>query len=266
MPIIRGMRGESSHIDDMMVIRPDGTKTLLEIYGSPVLDHRNQIAASLVSFMDITGRRNAEEEIKKQLLEKETLLKEVHHRIKNNISSIECLLALQADASDNSDAKTALHEAISRIQSIRILYDKLLIENDYQNISIKHYAENLVDSIVEMFTENKNVIVEKRIIDFTISSKKVIPLGIIINELLTNVFKYAFKGKENGRVVIEIEKDEQRITLTIRDDGVGIETADNAVKPQGFGLTIVKMLTEQLNGTYTFENDNGTKSAVVFEL
>ncbi len=217
-------------------------------------------------FQDITGRKNAEEEIKRQLSEKENLLKEVHHRIKNNIASIEGLLRMQADSTENTEVKNALLDAISRVQSIRVLYEKLLLGKDYQEISVKSYIESLVDSLVLVLSDSRNVTIEKRLTDFTLNSNLVIPIGIIINELFTNIFKYAFKGKIDGLISITLDKTDDQVTLTIKDNGIGIDARFFKNKTPGFGLTIVKMLSEQLKGTYTIENDNGAKSVLKFKI
>ncbi len=215
---------------------------------------------------DIAKRTRAEKEINRQLSEKEILLREVHHRIKNNISQIEGLLSMQASSTDNAFAKSALQDAISRVDSIRMLYEKLLIGKEYREVSIKTYSESLIDSLVAVFPESQNIHIEKKIVDCTLSSKIAIPLGIILNELLTNIFKYAFKEKNKGRIVIEIEKTGNLVSLTIRDNGMGIEERNDKNKSPGFGLTLVKMLAEQLEGTFSIEKENGTKSELKFEL
>jgi len=124
----------------------------------------------------------------------------------------------------------------------------------------------LIDSLLGVFQESKNITIEKKITDFNMSSKKVIPVGIIINELLTNIFKYAFKGENNNRIFIELDTTDTNVILTIQDNGIGIDKRVFENKSPGFGLTIVKMLAEQLNGTYTIENHNGTKSVLKFEI
>ncbi len=220
----------------------------------------------LIVSRDITKRKQAEIEIKRQLSEKENLLKEVHHRIKNNIASIEGLLSMQADSTLNSEVKNALQDAISRVQSIRVLYENLLFGKDYQDVSAKSYIESLVDSLVAVFSESKNITIEKKIADFSINSKNIISVGIIINELLTNIFKYAFKGKTDNRILIKLDRIENVVTLTIHDNGIGIDERALENKTPGFGLTIVKMLSEQLKGTYTIENDNGTRSCLKFKV
>jgi len=215
---------------------------------------------------DITERKRAEEKIINLLGEKELILKEVHHRIKNNIASIEGFLSIQAASTDNAEVKAALQESRSRIQCIRVLYDKLLIGKDYRDIAIKNYIDSLIDSLVAVFPESKNVSFERNITDFNVSSKIAIPVGIIINELMTNIFKHAFKCKNGGHVIIELIKADNLVTLKIKDNGIGIDEGNDLNESTGFGLTLVKMLTGQLTGKYTMENDNGTMSILEFEI
>jgi len=219
-----------------------------------------------VEFRDITERKLAEKEIQKQLLEKETLLREVHHRVKNNIANIESFLTLQHDLIINPEAKTAIKEAISRIQSMRILYDKLLLSKNLQEISMKTYIEDIITSLQNIFADKNNVIIENSITEFNITSKSAITIGIIINELLTNVFKYAFKDHTDGKVHVSIEKKGKLVTVIIQDNGIGIDEQILKNKSTGFGMTIVKMLSEQLKGTFRMENKNGTRSVIQFEI
>ena len=223
---------------------------------------RIQYSAELIA--KLIEHKQAEVEIQKQLSEKETLLREVHHRIKNNIMNIEACLLLQEDSLDNQEAKIALQDAISRVQSMRILYDKLLIASDLSQISIKTYIEELVDSI-NSFSGKEFISMEKHISDFTINPRTAITVGIIINELLTNVYKYAFEKRATGAVAVSISNIKNAVTITIQDNGIGLNEATIKEKSSGLGLTLVKMLVQQLNGTHTTENANGTKHIIIFE-
>ena len=131
---------------------------------------------------------------------------------------------------------------------------------------MKEYLESLIESLVEIYKDRDGVTVDKDIVDFAFSAKKAVPVGIILNELLTNVFKYAFEGRAEGHVRIELEKNEEQVTLTVQDDGVGFDARVAANKSTGLGLTLAKMLAEQLDGTFTTESNNGTKSIVTFEV
>ncbi len=245
---------------------PDGTVVMLSINAAPIKDDDGAFNGMVATIEDVSEIQKYEDTIVKQLKEKETLLKEVHHRIKNNIASILGLLSMQAGATDNAEARSALQDAISRVHSIHVLYEKLLIGKDYQDVSVKSYIESLIASLVSVFPESKTITIEKKIADFHMNSKKLVSVGIIINELLTNIFKYAFTGKDNNRIFIEFTQTDTNAMLTIRDNGIGINEQITRNKTPGFGLMIVKMLAEQLEGTYTIENDNGTRSVLKFKL
>jgi len=252
------------HRFDWICINSEGIEFIVEVSLMPIKINGELMLHA--TWRDITERKRAEEEIHKQLSEKEILQKEIHHRIKNTIASIESLLLLQAESTDNAIVKTALQEAITRVQSSRVLYEKLLVEKELRNISIKSYIDGLIDSLIAVFPEAKNISIEKKITDFSISSNKAVSVGIIINELMTNIFKYAFKEKDKGNVIIELIKTENNGTLTITDNGIGIDERSDKNKLPGFGLTLVKMLSEQLQGTYTMENDNGLRNVLKFEI
>lgn len=218
------------------------------------------------SITDITRRRQAEEEIKRQLVEKETLLKEVHHRIRNNITAISGILSFQASSSGSAEVKNALTDSIARIKSMCVLYDKLLISDEYKELSAKTYIESLVDTITALFSEIIKITVDKRITDFNLSSKILFSLGIIINELFTNAMKYAFTGAESGHINIYLDKAENHVTLTVKDNGRGLPEGLEVNKSNGFGLRLVEMITQQLKGTYTIKSSGGTESILKFDI
>ena len=187
-------------------------------------------------------------------------------RVKNNIANIESLLSLQASSTTNAEVKAALQDALSRVQSMRVLYDRLLLSSALQEVSIKNHAEGLIDSLVTAFDPENDITIEKNIADFEIDAKKAFTIGIITNELLTNVFKHAFGDRQDGRVSVSIDKEEGNVTLITKDDGIGFDEKALKNESPGFGRIIVSMLVEQLGGTYSVSNDNGAKSVVRFGL
>jgi two-component sensor histidine kinase len=210
-------------------------------------------------------KKQAEGALKKQLAEKEILLREVHHRVKNNIATLMSLLNFQADTAESTEVRNGLLEAVARAESMQRLYEKLLISGEYQEVSMKDYLDDLVNSIVGIFLINPNISVETSITDFTLDAKRAGTLGIITNEILTNVLKYAFAGRKKGTISIKLDKAGPQIHLVIQDDGVGIDEQKLQAKTTGFGLTLVHMLAEELRGTFTLRNDHGTKNIVQFE-
>jgi two-component sensor histidine kinase len=226
-----------------------------------VIDDKNR---ALV--IEIGERKQAEEEIKRQLAEKEILLREVHHRIKNNIASIGGLISLRLRSITNPEAMAVLQDAISRINSMRILYDKLLLSEDYKDVSVKNYVENLIDSVIALFPNNAKVVLDKRIDDFHLDSRRLFLLGTIINELLTNIMKYAFVNGDSGLIKITLTNAEQLVTLAIQDNGIGLPAGFDSNESKGFGLMLVKMLSRQLAGNFSMKNHTGTLCKIEFNI
>lgn len=216
--------------------------------------------------IEITERKFAEEKIKKLFDEKELILREVNHRIKNNMNTIYGLLILKANTIENSDTKEILEDAASRVQSMMVLYDKLYKSPDVQKISIKNYLPALVDEIIMNFPNSKLVKVEKNIDDIVLHAKKMQPLGMIINELLTNIMKYAFTDRKNGIITVSASMKENIVYIMIQDNGNGIPESVDFKNSTGFGLQLVSMLTKDLKGTIRIERGNGTKIILEFQL
>ena len=215
---------------------------------------------------EIELRKEAEEKISIQLHEKETILKEVHHRIKNNFASIGSLLSLQAQSVTNPEAISTLMDAMGRINSMQVLYEKLLLTDDYQVTSVREYLDNLICDIISLFSEGLDITVERQIDDFRLDPKRLVPVGIIVNELLTNIMKYAFTGRASGLIEVVVKENSGNVNLTIQDNGNGLPDGFDVETQETFGLMLVKMLSEQLGGSFTIENDNGTRSTLEFYI
>lgn len=231
---------------------------------SPVFDAIDLIKWELDDLLK--ERKQAEDEIKRQLLEKETILKEVHHRIKNNFASIGSLLNLQAQSVTNPEAQSALQDAIGRVKSIQVLYEKLLLTDDYQVTSVKEYLDNLIDDIISLFPGNLKLTAKTQIDDFQLDSKRLFPIGIIVNELLTNTMKYAFTGRDSGLIEITLKERNGDAILTILDDGNGLPEGFDLEEQKGFGLMLVDLYSQQLDGSFSIESNDGTKCALEFAI
>ncbi len=263
---VKGEDPERSVNLELEYYHKNGSIRFLETFIRGLRDSNGDLVGFYGASHDITDRKRAEEEIQKQLTEKEVLLREVHHRVKNNIISIKSLLSLQAGTVANGEARAALNEAAARVQCMGVLYEKLLVTGEYGEVSMKNYAEGLIGALLKVFPEGSKTAVDLRIADFAIETRKAVSVGIILNELVTNVFKYAFPGREEGVLAIAIERAGNIATLTVRDNGSGFDKSTLPVDSTGFGLTLVKMLTEQLKGSFSMENEHGTKSVVTFEV
>jgi len=214
---------------------------------------------------DITERKIAENRIRNLLLEKELLLKEVHHRLKNNMNTLSSLLSLQAEMSENKSVAAALNDARSRIHSMTVLYDKLYQSEGFNDINAGEYIPVLIEEIMSNFPNRRFVGLAMNIDDFMLDTNKLQPLGIIINELVTNIMKYAFTGVAGGVIKISAAEKDNIVQIVIRDNGGGMPESIDFNNSTGFGLMLVGMLTRQLGGAIRIERNNGTGIILEFE-
>ena len=235
----------------------DGTRRIIQtiLFGIP--GKRNTLAGAICR--DISEQKRAEKENKILLQKNIILLKEVHHRIKNNISTIEGLLSMHARSARNPEALSILQDAVGRVRSMSILYDNLMISENYSNVSSRSYFENLIDMIIDIFPDAGEISINRDIKDFTVSSKYIIPLGIIVNELITNALKHAFTGREDGILQILLDSDGKKITVTIADNGKGLPSGFDIERENGFGFMLVGLLVRQIDATLTIDCEKGTK-------
>ena len=169
---------------------------------------------------ELAERRRAEDQISSLLAEKELLLKEVHHRIKNNMNVVGSLLSMQSDMlKDDPAAVAALQDSRNRVQSMMVLYDKLYRSNDFRAISAKEYVTALISEIMVNFPNRERVDVKTRVDDIVLDAKILSPMGIIVNELLTNTMKYAFADRGSGRMAVSFSIKGGHATLIVEDNG-----------------------------------------------
>jgi two-component sensor histidine kinase len=208
--------------------------------------------------------RIAREKLRSDALvqDKELLLREIHHRVKNNLEIVSSLLALQSAQIDDAGTKAAMQEGQNRVQSIGIVHQKLYQGENLGSIDMKDYFINLSESILDSFGAEGRVQVACAMDALDIDIDTAVPLGLIVNELLTNTLKYAFPDGRDGKVEIKLEKRNDGILqLRVSDNGVG---KSGLTKGTGFGGQLISLLTRQLNGSMKEENNNGTN--ILFEF
>ena len=213
----------------------------------------------LENFQEITDIKNAEAEIRDLLSQKEMILREVHHRIKNDMNVISSLLSLQSYSTDNAEVSRTLGEVRNRIYIMSSIYNTLYRGEQVKSIHIPSFIYDVTDSIVQTYTIDTRVTLDRQIDDVWIPSKMSFSLGIIINELVTNAFKYAFNGSDNGIISITIRQDEEKnLSVVVADNGTGLPDNYKNMSSSGFGLKLVDAMVRQCRGTYTVYNDSGT--------
>ena len=218
-----------------------------------------------VTMTDITERKRSDERIATLLAEKELILREVHHRIKNNMSTLIGLFTMQAGAMKSPEAAAAFEDAKIRVRSMAVIYNSLYQSASFESISLRDYLPSLVDNIVANFANSPSVQVEKRIDDVVLVVKKAQALGIVINELLTNIMKYAFADNYAGRISVSATSKGGSVAVIVEDNGVGMPECVDFENSDGFGLMLVRELTRQLAGSVRIERGNGTRIIIEFK-
>ena len=202
--------------------------------------------------------------IEKSLHEKEFLLKEIHHRVKNNLQVISSLLKLQSKSITDEKAQLALDEGRSRVRSMALIHQNLYQEDNLSGIKAKRYFEELIGELVDTYGVNKDkisIIVE--IQDIVLDVETLVPLGLITNELITNVFKYAFDKKGTGIVSVLLKEENHELHFSVKDNGRGYDPA--LVRPKSFGLRLIKAFVNRLRAEYTVISEHGTQSNLIIK-
>lgn len=208
-------------------------------------------------YVDITDRKRAEEKLKSNLREKEVLLAEIHHRVKNNLAVITGLLELQALNSENEDAHKVLKDSQMRVNSIALVHELLYQSDDFSQVDIPSYLKDLSRVISNSLERTaKPVNIEFDLDQIELEITQAIPCGLILNEILTNSYKHAFAGREAGEISISFKNCDNQIVYKVRDNGVGLPE-ENEEDKQSLGMTLVKTLGRQLNAETNIYSDNG---------
>ena len=219
----------------------------------------------LVSLMDITERKTYENQIKSSLKEKNILLKEIHHRVKNNMQIISSLLSLQTRFVNDEEALDILKESQNRVRSMAIIHEKLYQSKDLSRINFRDYIESLVSNLFHSYkANNKDIKPLYDVEDLSLNIDTAVPCGLIISELVSNSLKYAFPNNNNGEILISLKFKDNKYQLMISDNGVGMPEV-NVDELDSLGLLLVFNLTEQLDGEITINREHGTEFIIQFE-
>ncbi|MFW5800228.1 MAG: sensor histidine kinase, partial [Spirochaetota bacterium] len=197
------------------------------------------------------------------------LLKEIHHRVKNNLQIISSLINLQSRYYQDNKIKHLLREIKNRIKSIALVHENIYIRENRTQINFKKYINNLIDNLIHTYEVKSNIKIEKNIDESEFfPMEESVPCGLIINELVKNSIQHAFSNKKRGKITINFthNTDENKINLIIKDNGIGLPKDIDYKNSYTLGLQLVDILTEQLNGNLRLENKEGTKFLIEFKL
>ncbi|WP_392480799.1 PAS domain-containing protein [Nostoc sp. C110] len=215
---------------------------------------------------DITEHKQAEEKIKASLKEKEVLLKEIHHRVKNNLGIVSSLLQMQCRRTQDPVVTSVLRDSQNRIASIALVHEKLYRSEDLADIDFAQYIPDLTTHLFDSYNVNSSQIHLKiQVDDASLDIETAIPCGLIINELVSNALKYAFVGNIRGEIEVKFyQESESILTLIIRDNGIGLPENFDSKKAKTLGINLVQGLVKQLRGKLEIESHQGTQFKITF--
>jgi PAS domain S-box-containing protein len=257
--------GEPQHFETRMTDR-NGKEGWRETYLNPIYGPDNRITEVSGIGHDITEKKQSEEKIKQSLKEKEVLLKEVHHRVKNNLQVISSILNLQSSYIKDVNTLNLLKESQNRIKSMAFIHESLYQTKDFTSINFSEYIVNLSKNLVHSYSSYDNDIeLRLDIEDVFLNLDLAIPCGLIINELVSNSLKYAFLADDEGEIVVGLHVKGDNLELVISDNGVGLPKHIDYRNTESLGLQLVVTLVDQLNGTIKLDNRKGTKYTITFK-
>lgn len=215
--------------------------------------------------LDITKHVQYEMELQNSLEEKTVLLKEIHHRVKNNLAVISGLMQLQAMESDNEMLKAQLNDSMLRIHSMALIHELLYDSDNFSKLKIKNHIKKMVKAVLKTVTYNSPIEVEYEIEDILLNINQAIPCALILNELVTNSVKHAFNESVGGKIHIKLNEIAGKIRLSVSDDGVGLPKDFSIENNSSFGMLISKTLAKQLGSSIEYHTDNGSQFFIQFE-
>ncbi|MDI9434617.1 MAG: histidine kinase dimerization/phosphoacceptor domain -containing protein [Euryarchaeota archaeon] len=220
---------------------------------------------SLASIIDITARKDAENKLKKSLNEKEMLLKEIHHRVKNNLMVISSLLNLQSRHIKDKAALDVFRESQNRADSMALIHERLYGSTDLKRIDFGDYISTLSTQLFHTYvTDPRRIKLKLNVENLMVDINTTVPLGLILNELVTNSIKYAFPEGKSGEIKIEFNKKDDEFILIVSDNGVGFPKNIDFRETDSLGLQLVNNLTSQINGKVELNVKNGTEFTIKF--
>jgi len=245
-------------------LRKDGSTIYVRESACAIRDEKGQVLYYDGTFEDITERKKAEQRIENDLKEKVLLLKEIHHRVKNNLQIICSLLNLQSYKVEDAEAKTAFQYSKSRIYSMALVHEQLYRSNNFSNIQIEPYVDQLIRELEKAYHISSRIQISQNIDKITMGIDEAIPCGLILNELITNAMKHAFPDRKQGNIHIELKKQKDKTIIHVQDDGIGLPDTFDYETTRSLGLHMVQVLIKQLNGEWTVTKKPGAGFIIRF--
>ncbi|MBI3713898.1 MAG: PAS domain S-box protein [Burkholderiales bacterium] len=249
---------------DLFGRRKNGSEFPVEIGLNPIETEEGMMVLSAI--VDISDRKQKEERIQEALREKDLLLGEIHHRVKNNLQVVHSLLSLQSSMINDAAVRGMLTDSQNRIQSMALIHQTLYQSNNFARVYFTEFLEALVPTLVNSYREvNKNIQVNIDAGSVYLSMNSAIPCGLLINELITNAFKHAFVDRAQGEISVTlVVAGKGQLALTVSDNGIGLPEEIDVSNTETLGLRLVSLLSQQLEGELSIHRKNPTRFSLVF--
>jgi PAS domain S-box-containing protein len=245
----------------------DGTTVPVSLAGAPLRFSEGTADGFVCVAQDLTERKLIEERLRQSVGEKELLLREVHHRVKNNMQVISSLLEMQADTVGNADLAGPFAESQNRVRSMSLIHEQLYQSADLANIDVRTYIEVLTSQLAHSFGDARKVEIELEVEDLDLDIDQSLSCGLIINELVVNAYKHAFPDEQSGSIRVSLVRDEEGgALLSVSDDGRGLVETLKSSSRQGLGTSLIRMLVKQLRGPMSVDGADGADVRIHFPL
>ncbi len=253
---------------DFRIVQPDGTVRIIHSKATVTFDEGGKPLRMNGMVQDITERKQAEEQIKASLAEKEELLKEIHHRVKNNLQIISSLLDMSRMQTDNEEANRLLAEACSRVGTMALIHSQLYRTDRFDRIDMDRHLRETTNSLLQLYGQKKNITIDIKASGVYMPVSQAIPTALALNELISNALEHAYKDREEGTLEISMQKAaDDTVSIRVKDDGIGIPEGIDPYKSDSLGLKLVRNLVQrQLKGELRYEVSKGTEFIIEFKV
>jgi len=257
---------ESYHAE-LMLHQNDGTPFWADVLIDPILDEYGNCTHIKVTIRDISERKKEEKNLRDSLKEKELLLSEVHHRIKNNLALVSGMLQMQAFDEEDETVLNKLNNSMLRVEAMASIHQLLYESSSFSSLEFSKIVDKLVSATHKSFSSDKHIDVDIKTEPFKLNINQAIPCSLIINEAITNVYKHAFRDREEGGIKAELTREGKKVHFILEDDGQGLPEDFDISNLPSLGTKIIKALVKQLQGTFMLENrdEGGTRFKLEFE-
>jgi two-component sensor histidine kinase len=215
---------------------------------------------------ELEEKKRTEIQIKASLREKEILLQEIHHRVKNNLQIMSSLLRIQASYVKNKEVHKIFKESENRIRAMSLIHNKLYNSENYDRIDFTDYIKTLISGLfISYGVSSERILLNINLNNTLLNIDTMIPCGLIINELVSNSLKYAFPNNRNGSIMIKLSHDENELSLIVKDDGIGFKHKVDINSTDTLGIKLVKLLASQMDGKVEINSKVGTETKIIFK-